>query len=138
MIDLPCEDMADAVIDLPCENEQAPAPHITLQSLCRRKPNFGVTSDTTILRDVEPVPGQRRLCRDYRPLQQMWNEYATATHKCCSSSFWLLFRALHLQSTVCRDKVLTCVKDLLKVKGQSWPRSCRQLKSRVRNVCTPF
>ena len=134
------EAVFDAIITQPY------LPHITLHSLCRRQPGLGNQQDVTL--PARPHR-QNELVRDYQQVicccyethlldqcfllqvQQMWEEYVRIAYECCCKDFWTVFECVRRQSTTCRDKILSCVKDLTKFRGQRWPRNCRQLKTRV-------
>ena len=104
-----------------------PVGTLTLYSMCRRPtPPWG-----RVLREVRVPDRDVRVTspyvRDYRELQSVWTDYVKLAHGCCDTSFWTVFNTVRKQTTTCIDEVISVVKDLLCVRGQRWPRSCRIL-----------
>ena len=80
------------------------------------------------------------LARDYRELQQMWQEHVRRTYACCSPTFWDIWHAIRGQTTVCQDAVLQATKAIVNPALQTgpWPGSNRTLRSMIQRESIPF
>ena len=128
--------VANNVVAIPAN---VPVRPMTLHSLCRRPPApWGVEVPHDINPNPNPNPNSPYV-RDYRELQTTWDVYVKKAHGCCDTKFWTVFDTVRKQTATCRDNVLTVCKDLVGVSGHRWPRSSRQLVSKVcmsSSMCT--
>ena len=69
-------------------------------------------------------------------MQDSWIAYVQDSWDSCDPKFWELLATVQNESTICRDRVFSKVKDLTGFKGQRWPRTCRTLRKRVMCACS--
>ena len=73
-------------------------------------------------------------------MQGLWSEYVQTARGCCVPEFWQVYKTVRMQTTTCRDAVLSCVKNMVPqhCKTHAWPRSERTLRSKVSRVAGNF
>jgi len=69
----------------------------------------------------------------YLQMQQLWRQYVSDARACCSEQYWTVFKAVHGQNIVCRDKVMHAVKTLIPQNDMKprWPSTSRTLRAMV-------
>ena len=116
-----------------------PARPVPLWVLARREmPPWGRVTTCVI-------PNSRAVSReyvcDYTEMQDNWWEYVKSAHSLCPPVYWKLQEALLLQTSKCRDDVMTVVREIVDARcvgNRSWPKTTRALKQHLQSKLGNF